>query len=71
MPVPVVRQARRSVDPIQTVDQPPLAPNRGNRGLRPDAAGSPSKDLVIKQARAFHHRQKKEDSQARDFCVNR
>jgi hypothetical protein len=33
MPVPVVRQARSSVDPIQTVDQPPLAPNRGNRGL--------------------------------------
>jgi hypothetical protein len=33
MPVPVARQARRSVDPIQTADQSPLAPNRGNRGL--------------------------------------
>jgi hypothetical protein len=33
MPVPVARQARRSVDPIQTADQSPLAPNRGNPGL--------------------------------------
>jgi hypothetical protein len=33
MPAPVVRQDRKSVDPIQTVDQSPLAPNRGNRKL--------------------------------------
>jgi hypothetical protein len=70
MPVPVVRQARRSVDPIQTVYQPPLAPNRGNRGLCPDAAGGPSKDLVIKQARAFHHTTNKEGSQTRGFRLN-
>lgn len=33
MPVPAVRQARRSVDPIQTFDQSPLAPNRGTVGF--------------------------------------
>ena len=55
MPVPTARQARRSVGPIQTVDQSPLAPNRGNRGLiqtRPEALLI---EIVINVARAFHH----------------
>lgn len=50
MPVPAIRQAQKPVDPIQPVDQSPLAPNRGKPPTRPDAAGAPSKDLVIKQA---------------------
>jgi len=59
MPVPVARHARRSVDPIQTVDQSPLGSKSGEPWACPDAAGGPSKELVINVAQAFHPFMKK------------